>query len=258
MPLVEEWVGDLVYCLRFYSRLEPPFALGAASRGFPAAFRAVPLAGALIGACGGFVYAVARGSGLNPSLAATLAVGVLVFIAGGLHEDGLADFVDGLGGGRTRERTLEIMRDSRIGAYGALALILATVARILALVAISEKGTFAVVIAIVATAAVSRTVGLCPMLRTAPARADGLGASMPRPDREVTIPMGLLTLAVSTLPALSGQPLLQVFAAAAASLVGALAVGRIAERRIGGYTGDVLGAAQQVAEVMGLLALSAR
>jgi len=107
-------------CLRFYTRLPTPADAGAhAPPDFEASDWALPLVGALVGVLAGAALLIAMRLGLSPTLAATVAVATMALVTGALHEDGLADFVDGIGGGATPERKLEIMRDSRLGAYGA-------------------------------------------------------------------------------------------------------------------------------------------
>src|SRR5580698_2328670 len=120
--LFKEAAAITIAALRFYSRLplpalafeREPFALPDLARLAPYA----PLAGAIIGAGGAIVLALARALGLPALLSAALALSALVLVSGAFHEDGLADVCDGFGGGATRERKLEIMRDSRIGAFG--------------------------------------------------------------------------------------------------------------------------------------------
>ena len=108
------FVEDLPVCLRFYSRLNLPAAPGgAAMADFGKALRAFPVAGAIIGGAGGAALFCARAVGLPALPAAICAIGALVAVTGALHEDGLADVADGFGGGATREKKLEIMRDSR-------------------------------------------------------------------------------------------------------------------------------------------------
>ena len=122
---------DLLACLRFFSRLDLPAERGREGLAeFAEALRALPLAGAIIGGFGAFALLGARALGLPHLPAAVIAIGALVMVTGALHEDGLADLADGFGGGATREKKLEIMRDSRIGAYGALALALTLLLRV--------------------------------------------------------------------------------------------------------------------------------
>ena len=180
-----------------------------------------------------------------------LAVAAQILLTGGLHEDGLADLADGLGG-RTRADKLGIMRDPRLGSFGALALILALLARIAALAALAEP--LLVASALIAAGAASRA-GLPALLASlAPARDDGLAADAGRP-HPLRAAAGI---AIATLLAV----VVLAPSVAVGGLIGAagalLSVAILARRQIGGHTGDVLGAAQQLAELgflLGALAL---
>ena len=225
--------------------------------GFAEALRALPLAGASIGGIGALALALSRSLGLAPLVAATIAVAAIVAATGGLHEDGLADVADGFGGGGTPARKLEIMRDSRLGAYGGLALGLSLLLRVFAVAALAERSTLLAAAALIATGALSRTAGLAPLLVLPPARPEGLGAAMPRPSsRGLLLALALAAL-LSLAPALCGAPLGRILLADLAACLAAILTARLADRQIGGYTGDVLGAAQQAAEIAALLALSA-
>ena len=211
-----------------------------------------PVVGALIGLAGGLAYAVASWLGLPPWPAAALALATTIGATGALHEDGLADIADGFGGGRTRQDKLRIMRDPRIGSYGALALLLALLARAGALAALADP--LAVVATLVAAGAVSRAALPAVMVSLPRARSDGLAAQTGRPHPLRAAAAALI--AVLTAAALLGEG---APAALLASAAGALAVALLARRQIGGYTGDVLGAVQQLAEVGVLFgALAAR
>lgn len=246
-PLVT--LHDLPAALGLLTRLPVPVdAPRAMARGAAAAW-AYPLAGAVVGAIGGVVYAVAVWLGLPAALAAGLAVAALVVTTGALHEDGLADTADGLWGGWTRDRRLEIMRDSRIGTYGVMALVLVIGLRTGALAALSP-GT--VWLALVGGGALSRAamVGVWSMLP--PARTDGLSATTGQP-RAVTAWLSLgLGIGIAALACGMAGVI-----AALTGLAGAVLVGLVARAKIGGQTGDVLGAAQQIAEIATLLALVA-
>jgi adenosylcobinamide-GDP ribazoletransferase len=248
---------DWALCLRFYTRLDWGDAQAVDIAGFADSLRALPLAGASIGGIGALALALSRALGLSPLVAATIGVAALVTVTGGLHEDGLADVADGFGGGGTPARKLEIMRDSRLGAYGGLALGLSLLLRVFALAALAERGAPLAAAALIATSALSRTVGLAPLLALSPARAEGLGAAMPRPSSRALAEAATLASLLSAAPALCGAPLAQILVADLAACLAAILVARLADRQIGGYTGDVLGAAQQAAEVAALLALSA-
>jgi adenosylcobinamide-GDP ribazoletransferase len=245
-------------CLRFYTRLPTPAVAGAhAPPDFDAGGWAVPLVGALVGALGGAALLIALRLGLSPTLAATLAVATLALVTGGLHEDGLADFIDGIGGGATSERKLEIMRDSRLGAYGALALCLTSLLRVFALSALAQTGGPAAGAALTFAGAVSRSAGLLPMSLLAPARPDGAGAAVTPPSPRALGAMAGKALLIAVAPLLSGASPLVVALAFLLGYATSALIARVASRQIGGYTGDVLGAAQQTAEIVVLLTLSA-
>ncbi len=251
---------DISLALRFLSRIplpalrteDAPFAAPPLAR----IAYAIPLAGGVIGLVGGVVLMVAHGLGFPPFLAATLAVTALVMTTGAFHEDGLADTADGFGGGRDRASRLTIMRDSRIGTYGGCALALSILLRVAALETLLEwagPGRAALVLA--AAGAASRAAGLFLMQSLPPARLDGAGASagVPGPDAAARAVM-VATLVTSVILILT----LGVSAAFAGLIAPALAwlvMHRLARRLIGGQTGDVAGATQQVAEIAFLLAV---
>lgn len=216
-----------------------------------------PLVGALLGLAAGAVFGIALALGLTPFLASVLALGALVAATGALHEDGLADIADGFGGGRDKAAKLAIMRDSRVGTYGVLALVLGLALRAGSLSAIAQPAptlaaqAAAAAAALVGAQALSRAVVPALNLYLDPARADGLGATMPRPDGP------RLVLALALAAALAGLALgRDALPAMAAAILAGLALARLARRQIGGYTGDVLGAGQQVADIAVLLTLA--
>jgi adenosylcobinamide-GDP ribazoletransferase len=168
-----------------------------------------------------------------------------------LHEDGLADTADGFGGGATREEKLSIMRDSRTGAFGVLALLFSVGLRA---AAIAEIGTrWHVLAALIAAHALSRGVLPAAMRRLDPVRSDGLGAGAGRPDQShVWVALGLALIL-----AIIGTGLRAGIGAAVAAALVAAAIAWLAQRQIGGQTGDVLGAIEQGAETAALLAAAA-
>lgn len=212
---------------------------------------AYPLAGALVGLVGGGAYVLAWSIGLPALIAAALAFGAMLLTAGALHEDGLADTVDGFGGGASRDRKLEIMRDSRIGSYGVVALILAFAVRFGAVTDLVFP--FYVAAALVASAALSRAAMVALMWRLPNARPGGLSASVGTPpDRSAWE-----AIALAALMALLLLPLWIALVAILAAGIAATGVAMLAERQIGGQTGDVLGAAGIAAECAALAAIVA-
>jgi adenosylcobinamide-GDP ribazoletransferase len=214
---------------------------------------AFPMIGAALGVAGGSVTLIASGLGVPTLAAALLGLAATIGATGALHEDGLADTADGLGGGRDRGRKLEIMRDSRIGSYGALALMLSLGLRAAALSALIAAGPGAVLGALAAAHAVARA-GL-PVLMSVlePAAASGLAAAAGRPRPAET---GVATL-LGVLAALLGLGPRPAVAALVAAALALAALATLARRQIGGYTGDILGAGEQVAETTILLAAAA-
>jgi adenosylcobinamide-GDP ribazoletransferase len=213
---------------------------------------AFPLVGAGIGAVCAVAYFVAGLCGLADPLAAFIALGAGLLITGAFHEDGLADTVDGFGGGRDREQKLAIIRDSRHGTFGILALVFTVGLRIAALVAIRDP--IHAGLALVAAHAASRAA-LVPLMRLLePARRDGLGATAGRPSPAVATAAALIgaIVALALLGPLTGFAALLLTAAALASAA------MLARRQIGGYTGDVLGFFQQIGEIVMLLVAAAR
>ncbi|HEX4261414.1 MAG TPA: adenosylcobinamide-GDP ribazoletransferase [Acetobacteraceae bacterium] len=211
---------------------------------------AFPLVGAVLGGLGSLAFWAARALGLPPIVAAFWTLLALVLATGGLHEDGLADAADAFGARVSPARRLEIMRDSRIGSYGALALLFSIGMRAAAIAAIGRPG--AVAAALVVTGAVARAAMLGPLAWLPPARTEGLAASLGAPSAP--------TLAVASgVAAVAAFALLPAGVAAGALALAALvaaAVSAIARRLVGGHTGDVLGVCEQAAEcaVLSLLA----
>ena len=209
---------------------------------------AFPLVGAGIGAVAALVFLVAQLARLGDWPSALLAVLSGLLLTGALHEDGLADTADGIFGGNDRDHQLAIMRDSRHGTFAVLALVLSVGLRAAALAQIGSV-VFAG-LALIAAHAISRALLPVAMWRLPLARTQGLGAEAGRPRPPMVLAGVLIALAIG---ATALGPLHGLVAMAAAT-VAVGAAGALAQRRIGGYTGDVLGAFQQITEVTILLA----
>jgi adenosylcobinamide-GDP ribazoletransferase len=263
MSFLRDDLTDLARCLRFYARLPVPRLPGEAdphaAPDFARLPRMVPLVGVVIGLIPAGVLLGALALRLGPLVAAGLSVAALVLVSGALHEDGLADTADGFWGGRTRERRLEIMRDSRVGSYGALAIALSLGLRVLLLGTLADRlPPLAVATLVILVAALSRTAGLLPLALLRPARADGASATVGQPTRgTLAVACLLMALVAAALTALGRLTPVGVGLAALAAIGAALIVTRLSARAIGGQTGDVAGAAQQAAEVAALLAMLA-
>ena len=245
---IADIIADFALGLReaaaFLTRLPvaaPPVATASAflARAAPA----FPVVGAAIGAFGGLLYAIAAALALPPAACALAAVAGVAALTGALHEDGLADVCDGIGGGRDRLERLRIMRDSHNGSFGTLALVFSVGLRAALLAAVAAPGP--VLLTMVAAGALSRAVLPPVMALLPPARAGGLAAAAGTPDRTRVIVALAIAKAIAWLCLGFGPALLALVAAAAA----AAAIAAMARRTLGGATGDVLGACQQAAEI---------
>jgi len=249
--------AQFIEAARFLTRAPLP-STGNKSIALSDAFVMFPVVGAIIGAFSGLVLWAGLALGLPPLPAAVIAVGATIFLTGGLHEDALGDVADGFGGGKSVTEKLTIMRDSHLGTYGVLCLILAVAARLGALAGLAEElSPLSVTFILIAAAALSRgsMVGIVTALPAA--RTDGLSATL-----SVQLPVALMAGALcltivlaALLPVLSmSGVLITLICAILATVI--LAV--VALRQIGGHTGDVAGAAQQIAEIACLFAVIAQ
>ena len=239
--------------LQFFTRVPIPRWVGFDPSWLHHASRYFPLVGLLVGAAGALVFAAA--SALWPlPVAVLLATAATVYLTGAFHEDGLADMCDGFGGGMTRERVLEIMKDSRIGTYGALGMTLVVGLKIALLCAVPNPA-----VALLVAHPLSRLAAASLIWRMEYARADGKAKPMAQ---EMTHAEFAIASACAALPLLAagylgyaGWPQLGACLLAAALM--AAWIGAKCRQRIGGYTGDCLGAVQQLAEVAIYLCLAA-
>lgn len=243
------WVWDIPLALVLLTRLPLPrlpdhvFARQAKSAW------AFPVVGLIVGGLACCVGSTLIFLGLPPTAVAGVMLAVLIMTTGAMHEDGLADTADGLWGGFTRERRLEIMKDSQIGTYGVLALIVVQLLRFTALTGLIADGAlWAALFAPIWSRA------LMPILMTTlpNARGSGLSQSVGAPSA-VTCMIGVLMALVFGLLGLGSLTLMPAIVAAVSVFILAL----VARTKIGGQTGDILGASQQIAEVSVLLALLA-
>jgi adenosylcobinamide-GDP ribazoletransferase len=255
-------LADFYFCLGFFTRLPFP---SAASRselpsldGFSRAVRMLPVAGGLVGALAAIAMAAASRIGLPPLLAAPLAICALVLLGGTMHEDGLADCADGFSGGATRERKLEIMQDSRIGTFGAVALVLSLYLRAVSLALIADESLGLACAVLIGAAALSRTAALMPLTLLPPARENGAGFAAGKPERAALALAACLAVVFALAPVVAGAHLARCLAGIAVATGAAYAIVLLARKQIGGQTGDVAGAAQQLSEIAFYLAFAAR
>ncbi|MBK8176896.1 MAG: adenosylcobinamide-GDP ribazoletransferase [Rhodospirillales bacterium] len=209
-----------------------------------------PLVGCGIGLVAASALMAAFEIGFNPLACALVALAVSIVISAALHEDGLADFADALSGS-TRERRLSIMRDSRIGTFGTLAIVLGVGLRAAILSGLSSSET--AMLALIGAATLSRAVLPAVMRWQVPARSDGLSAGFATPSLQHIVIATVLALVICFVTIDFWPTLI----AAAAVILAALAVALLAQRLLGGHTGDVLGTVQVISEIAALAVVAA-
>lgn len=241
-------VRDIRIATLFLTRIPVGWVQDMAVRDLARAGWAFPIIGVAVAGVSGAVMYGAAGANLHPLACAFIGLGVMALITGALHEDGLADVADGVGGGTDKARILEIMRDSRIGSFGVLALVFSVGIRAAALSGMPGPGV--AWLSLVAAAMFSR--GVLPIVMTLmpAARSDGLSRNAGAP----SIFVSLMALGLGLVGLFASLTLAQGFLAIILSvfLAGLLLIW--AYRRLGGQTGDVLGAVQQVTEMAVLVA----
>jgi len=247
-------IDDLILCLIFFTRLPARWRGDLPPQRITQALRLSPIVGAAVGGMVGGIYAVLELAGLAPIACAAVAVAAGLALTGAFHEDGLADTFDGLGGGATPERKLEIMRDSRVGSYGAAALIMALLVKVALIVDLDDPRTTPIVLA--AAGAMAKAVSVVLMHATPPARADGRSAEAGRPGWAETATAAVLGLIATAGAAIALDAPFAILTAVAAAAAAGLGVRVLAMRHVGGQTGDILGATQQASELATMLAFA--
>jgi len=258
LPEMGDVIDDLKDAVVFLTRL-PPGLVGVDGHrrpDFRRGARVFPVVGALIGAAGGVVLVAGAVLGMPPLVSAGLAVAATMILTGGLHEDGLADTADSFGGA-TSERRLEIMDDSRVGTYGAAALIVSVVLRVAALAAIAGGGALAAALALIAGEAASRAALVRVWHDLPAARMSGLAHETGPPDQNamlIALVAAVAIVVVTALPSVGFRAALLGSVLAAIATYGFI---RLTARAIGGRTGDSLGACQQIAVIAFLIGAAA-
>ena len=248
---MNDWLDDLRTAVAFLTRLPMPPPTGPMPANVVRPQRMFPLVGAAIGGAVGLVCLGMRMMGVPDLAAAALALGASAILTGALHEDGLADVADGFGGGRDSAAKLEIMRDSRLGTYGALILMVSFATKLSALAALPDA---VVVQSLIAAHALARGVLPAMSMSLACARTDGLAANAGRPDPATVAMAGVFALVIALLV----LPWFDALGTALVAVAAAIGMAWLAQRQIGGQTGDVLGGAEQLGETAILVLLAAR
>lgn len=240
---------DIAAAFSLLTRLPVPVDHTRAGTRAAAAVWAYPLVGAVVGLISGALGGALLLLGVASGICAAVVIGTMALLTGALHEDGIADCADGLAGGMTLQRRLEIMKDSRVGAFGAAALGVFLLAR--------WSGTEALLPAqwpwvFAAIGAVSRLPMVLAMSVMPLARRDGMAAGVGRPPA-LSIMLAIVLSAVICV-GFTGLSGIVIFLCACLSPI---PLWFAAQRTIGGYTGDILGGSQQIAEVAALAAATA-
>lgn len=255
---IGQYGADIARSVAFLSRIPmPSFVFSGFNGKLDRTARAFPVAGILIGLLPALVFLLMLCLRADRLMSALVALAVQAIITGALHEDGLADCADGLGGGRDREHSLSIMKDSRIGTYGAIALILSFALRASALAAIArEAPPLAAVLAFPAVACISRASLVWHWHRLPPAKPDGVAAAAGQPG-EGAMHTALVTACLLGAALLwPGLGVLPLVCALIASGLGVMIFTGYVKKRLSGHTGDTLGAAQQISEIAAFCALA--
>ncbi|QRM55721.1 adenosylcobinamide-GDP ribazoletransferase [Sinorhizobium sp. BG8] len=256
---MRDFIDDTARSVAFLSRIPMPEKYFEGYDGSLArAVRAFPVAGVLIVFPAALCLALVLALGLDSLAAAFVALALQTLLTGALHEDGLCDSADGIGGGRDRERALAIMKDSRVGSFGAVALVMSFGLRASALAAVLPAlSSIAAAMVLIAVGAISRAAMVWHWSSLPPARPDGLAASAGQPESSAATfalvsgaILAVLLLLFSDTGVIAVLLLLTFVAGAV------LVFSRVALRKIGGHTGDTIGATQQFAEIAAFLALA--
>jgi adenosylcobinamide-GDP ribazoletransferase len=255
----EEWRRFLA-AVQFFTQVPVPRWVGHSPELLNRASRYFPAVGLIVGfACAAVLWLAAQS--LPLSLAVVLSTIAGVLLTGAFHEDGLADYADAAGGSATRERMLDIMKDSRIGTYGALALILAMAVKLLALFELAARDLTLAGATLIAAHGASRFCGVTVMFAQAYVRDDDTARA--KPVAHALTRVDLAVAALWLLPAgaalwAASASWFALLAAAGGAVAVRIWLGRAFMRRLQGYTGDCLGAMQQVSEIaiyLGVLAV---
>jgi adenosylcobinamide-GDP ribazoletransferase len=251
-------ITDTARALGFLTRLPIPAHYFQGDEGsFKRTSRALPLAGLLSTLPAAVVIYVAELMGMPNLLGACLAIAVSIAICGALHEDGLADVADGFFGGKDKDHRLEIMKDSRNGTYGTLALILSFALRVAALSSIVMASPLAAALALISGSVAARTVLVWHWVELPSARPGGTADRLGQPDKEslsFAIITGVSIVLLSTFLAAGMDACIALLLLVSTT---AIIFVRLCREKIDGHTGDTLGASAQIAELAALIALAA-
>ena len=243
----------LLLALQFLTRVPIPGKVPFSEELFANTPRYYPLVGVIIGVLCAIAF-LASSSLFNNTVAVTLMMMFSVLLTGAFHEDGLADTFDGVGGGLTREKALSIMKDSRLGTYGTLALVMVLLLKFTALSALDAQ---AIAVGLIAGHGLSRLSSVFVMVSSRYVRDHGTGKPVANGIDKSSLVIALTTGLVCLLLTLISLSLPMMIYGLIGLAIGHGLMRWVYARKLGGYTGDTLGAVQQVSEVGFYLGLSA-
>ena len=254
LPAVKNEFKTFALAVHFLTRIPTPFDVDYSPQRLLDASRYYPLVGAIVGTVAAAAYFVTD-LALPTTIAVIIATAATALLTGAFHEDGLADTFDGISGAHDRNRALEIMHDSRIGTFGALALILVITLKIASLSSLSDTTT--IIIALIAAQTISRTSIVVVQATSTYARETGIAAPQDQPFKPKNTIIATLT-ALITIAALALilSPTAALLATAGA-ITGHILIRLYFQPRLKGHTGDTLGATQQITELATYIALAA-
>lgn len=249
--------GDnILSAVQFLSRLPIPDSLANHDKpDFENGSWSFPLAGIVISLPAIAVIVVAYIIGLNAEVIAVLAIATQALVTGALHEDGLADVADGFGGGVTRERKLEIMKDSSVGAFGAVALVITFLMRFALLLSLLDISFFVGLTGFIAAQTVSRSVQVWFWQSLPAAREDGLSSTFGTPSKQSARTAILIGGGSLLLPLIAGVSIFSTALSIVLIILLLIGFRKLCFAQIGGQSGDAIGAIQVLAEIAFLIGL---
>ena len=254
LPAVKNELKTLVLAVHFLTRIPTPFEIDYSPERLNAASRYYPIVGAIIGTVAALAFGIAN-LALPTIVAVLIATAATALLTGAFHEDGLADTFDGISGAYDRARSLEIMTDSRIGTFGALALIIVISTKVAALSSLSDTTT--IITALIAAHIISRTSIVIVQATSTYARETGIAGPQNQPFKPINTIIATLTALVTIAAlALIVSPSAALLATASA-ITGHILIRLYFQPKLKGHTGDTLGATQQITELAIYIALAA-
>ncbi|MCY4474241.1 MAG: adenosylcobinamide-GDP ribazoletransferase [Chloroflexi bacterium] len=253
LPAIQNELKTLLLSLHFLTRIPTPFEIDYTPERLSSASRYYPIVGAIIGSVAALAFFLAS-LALPTIVAVLIATAATALITGAFHEDGLADTFDGISGAYDRARSLEIMTDSRIGTFGALALIIVISTKVAALSSLADTTT--IITALIAAHILSRTSTVIVMATSRYAKPEGIAG----PQDQTLSPINTIIATFTALVAIAVIALVltptTALLATAGAITGHILIRLYFQPKLKGHTGDTLGATQQITELAIYIALA--